>query len=91
MADYLINKVELNGGAVLLDLTGDTATPAHVLANDTFHDKSGQKQLGTMQNRGYVSESITGLTTMSYAIKSGYYAGGEVHLTRDIENALKAI
>lgn len=41
-----INKV-VYGGEVLMDLTGDTATPDKVLKGATFHDKTGAAVTGS--------------------------------------------
>lgn len=40
------NKVIFNG-EVLIDLTEDSVSPAKVLLNETFHDKTGVKTTGT--------------------------------------------
>lgn len=47
MANEYVNKVVLSSGETLIDLTGDTADAAHVLAGSTFHDKSGAPVTGT--------------------------------------------
>lgn len=47
MANEYVNKVVLGSGETLIDLTGDTADAAHVLAGSTFHDKSGAPVTGT--------------------------------------------
>ena len=44
-----INKIMDSIGNTLLDLTNDTVTPDKVLQGYTFHDKSGQVQIGTVQ------------------------------------------
>lgn len=74
------------------DVSGVTATAAHVLDGDTFVDKTGAVVEGTMPNKGAVNATIDGLTTTSYTVPSGYHNGnGTVSLTNDIENALAAI
>lgn len=74
------------------DVSGVTATAAHVLDGDIFVDKTGAQVEGTMPNKGAVSGSIDGLTTTSYTVPAGYHNGsGKVSLTSDIENALAAI
>lgn len=74
------------------DVSGVTATAAHVLDGDIFVDKTGTQVEGTMPNKGAVSGSIDGLTTTSYTVPAGYHNGsGKVSLTSDIENALAAI
>ena len=47
MANEYNNKIVLGDGTVLIDLSGDTADPAHVLSGYTFHDKSGAPVTGT--------------------------------------------
>ena len=74
------------------DVSGVTATAAHVLDGDIFVDKNGQQVEGTMPNNGAVNATIDGLTTASYTVPSGYHNGsGTVSLTSDIEEALAAI
>ena len=74
------------------DVSGVTATAAHVLDGDIFVDKTGAVVEGTMPNKGAVNETIDGLTTTSYTVPAGYHNGsGTVSLTDDIENALAAI
>ena len=73
------------------DVTGVTATAAHVLDGDIFVDKTGAEVEGSMPNNGTVSKTIDGLTTTSAAIPAGYTDGGTVSLTDDIEEALAAI
>lgn len=46
MANTTYNKV-VYGSKTLIDLTGDTVTPATLLKNATAHDKSGAKITGT--------------------------------------------
>ena len=73
------------------DVTGTTATAAHVLDGDIFVNASGVSTEGTMPNNGAVSNSMDGLTTTSVSIPAGYTTGGTVSLTNDIETALAAI
>ena len=47
MANEYVSKVVLSNGTTIIDLTGDTATDATVLAGSTFHDKSGAPVTGT--------------------------------------------
>ena len=49
MANEYVSKVVLSNGTTLIDLTGDTATAATVLAGSTFHDKSGAPVTGTCE------------------------------------------
>lgn len=43
-----VNKVEY-AGQTLMDLTGDTVTPSKVLNGETFHDRSGTPQQGSLE------------------------------------------
>lgn len=73
------------------DVTGVTATAAHVLDGDVFVDAAGNEVEGTMPNNGTINATIDGLTQTSAAIPAGYTSGGTVSLTDDIYNALAAI
>lgn len=73
------------------DVSGVTATAAHVLDGDKFVDTDGTVVTGTMPDNGAISNTIDGLTTTSVTIAAGYTSGGTVRLTNDIETALAAI
>lgn len=73
------------------DITGVTATEAHVLDGDVFVNALGETVEGSMPNNGAISKTMDGLTVVSVAIPAGYTSGGNVSLTDDIENALAAI
>lgn len=73
------------------DVTGVTATAAHVLDGDVFVDKTGAEVEGTMSNNGAMNKTIDGMTSTSVTIPEGYTSGGTVSLTGDIEEALAAI
>ena len=73
------------------DVSGVTATAAHVLDGDKFVDATGTVVTGTMANNGAVAKTMDGLTTTSVTIEAGYTSGGTVSLTNDIEIALAAI
>lgn len=77
--------------AAYQDVTGVTATAAHVLNGDKFVDKTGATVTGSMPNNGSTSKTIDGLTATSATIPAGYTSGGTVSLTGDIEEALAAI
>lgn len=47
MANEYVSKVVLSNGTTLIDLTGDTVTPASMLSGATAHDKSGAPITGT--------------------------------------------
>lgn len=73
------------------DISGVTATAAHVLDGDIFVDSQGQRTEGSMPDNGAISKTLDGLTVVSVAIPAGYTSGGTVALTNDIEKALAAI
>lgn len=73
------------------DVTGVTATAAHVLDGDVFVDKTGAEVEGTMSNNGAMNKTIDGMTSTSVTIPEGFTSGGTVSLTGDIEEALAAI
>lgn len=74
------------------DVSGVTAGAGQVLSGSVFVDATGTQVEGTMPDRGAVSATIDGLTTLSYSLPAGYHNGsGVVTLTDDIENALAAI
>ena len=73
------------------DVSGVTATAAHVLDGDKFVDAEGTLTEGTMPDNGAISETMDGLTVTSIAIPAGYTSGGSVSLTSAIEDALAAI
>lgn len=77
--------------AVYQDVSSVTAGAADVLANKIIVDDEGNVVPGTMPNNGTAAGTIDGITAQSYTIAAGYYAGGTVSLTNDIETALAAI
>lgn len=73
------------------NVTGVTASAAHVLEGDVYVDASGEEVEGTMPNNGSLALSINPLTQSSIAVPSGYTSGGSVEITEDLLNALKSI
>ena len=74
------------------DVSSVTTTAPEVLDGTFFVDSTGELVEGTMPDKGAVTETIDGLSTISYTIPAGYHNGsGTVSLTNDIENALAAI
>lgn len=73
------------------DVSAVTATAADVLTGKVVIGKDGSTIAGTMSNNGTLAETIDGLSKTSVTITAGYYAGGTVSLTSDIEEALAAI
>lgn len=91
-AGKVLSKVTVEAiPAKYQDVSGVTATAAHVLDGDKFVDATGAVVTGTMANNGAVSKTMDGLTTTSVTIEAGYTSGGTVSLTDDIETALAAI
>lgn len=60
------------------DVTGVTATAAHVLDGDVFVDAAGNPVTGTMPNNGAVSGSVNGITVTETEISAGYTSGGKI-------------
>lgn len=60
------------------DVTGVTATAAHVLDGDVFVDKAGAQVEGNMPNNGAVNGTIDGVNTTSITVPEGYTSGGIV-------------
>lgn len=73
------------------DVSTVTATASDVLTGKTIVTADGTTTTGTMPNNGTYSQTINGLSVTSVSIPAGYYAGGSVSLTSDIEEALAAI
>ena len=91
-AGKVLSKVTVGAiPAKYQDVSGVTATAAHVLDGDKFVDATGAVVTGTMANNGAVAKTMDGLTTTSVTIEAGYTSGGTVSLTNDIETALAAI
>ena len=63
------NKVVLSDGTTLIDLTGDTATPADVEQGKTFHLASGEPAEGTRKMSNYVQDvQINGTSIVSQGV-----------------------
>lgn len=69
MANEYVSKVVLSNGTTLIDLTGDTISPADVINSKTFHDKSGAPLTGsctydadTSEDTAAVAEILSGKT-----------------------------
>ncbi len=86
MANEYNNKIVLGDGTVLIDLSGDTADPAHVLSGYTFHDKSGAPVTGTntfdadtSEDTAAVAEILVGKTAHArgalHTIPQGFHDG----------------
>lgn len=89
-----LSAVEVNPiPAAYQDVSATTATAPDVLAGKLFTTAAGASTAGTMPNNGTLAATFDGLTdaTSSYTLAAGYYAGGTVSLTDDIENALAAL
>lgn len=73
------------------DVSAVTAGAGDVLTGKVFVDATGKAITGSMPNNGTLSQTIDGLTVTSTSIAAGYYSGGTVSLSSDIEDALSAI
>lgn len=73
------------------DVSPVTASAGDVLSGKVIVDDTGSPITGTMSNNGEVTKTIDGLTSTSVNLPSGYYSGGTVSLTTDIEEALASI
>lgn len=73
------------------DVSSVTALAAHVLDGDIFVDATGALVEGTMPNNGATTLTFDPLTQASVAVPTGYTSGGNVTMTDDLLNALKAI
>ena len=71
---------------------GQTAAAAGQILEDYSAWVDGAEVQGSMVNNGAVTQTIDGLTTLSYTIPAGYHNGsGTVSLDSSIENLLAAI
>ena len=73
------------------DVSAVTAAAGDVLTGKVIVDDTGKAVAGSMPNNGELAKTMDGLTTDSVTIPAGYYSGGTVSLTDDIEKALAAI
>ncbi|MBR5367004.1 MAG: hypothetical protein IK132_12235 [Clostridia bacterium] len=74
------------------DVSNVDATSADVMAGKTIVLADGTEVGGDIIDRGTVTATIDGLTTLTYTIPAGRHSGsGTVSLTNDIETALAAI
>ena len=73
------------------DVSAVTAEAADVLTGKVIVSAAGKTVAGSMPNNGLLDKTIDGLTSLSADIPAGYYSGGTVSLSGDIEEALAAI
>lgn len=78
MADLQNNKVVLNTGEVLIDLTKDSVTPEKLAKGTTAHDKSGNQITGT--NTFDVDSSEITTTPAEVLAGKPFAAGGQVKM-----------
>ncbi len=77
MAELKSNKVVLNTGEVLVDLTGDSVTPDKLANGATAHDRSGKQITGT--NTYDVDSSEATATAAEVLAGKTFAAGGQIH------------
>jgi len=77
MANEYVSKVVLSNGTTLIDLTGDTISPDKVLADITFHDKSGSPMSGTCAYDSDTSED-TAAQSEILATKTAHARGAQL-------------
>lgn len=87
LSDVTVAAIPIN----FQDVSATTATANDVLTGKVFVDSEGVTTTGAMVNNGNVTATIDGITSTSFTITAGYYSGGTVNLTNDIEDALSAI
>ena len=87
MSDVTVNPIPES----YQDVSAVTAGAGDVLTGKIFVDAEGKTTAGTMPNNGEVSKTIDGLTATSIELPVGYYSGGTVALSGDIEAALAEI
>lgn len=77
MAAQYNNKVVLNNGTVLIDLTADTVAPQYLLSGYTAHDKSGASITGSCTYDADTSDA-TALASEILSTKTAYVNGVKV-------------
>lgn len=90
LSKVTVNAIPSNYG----DVTDADAVATSILAGEkAVVSVNGVATLitGEMTNNGIFTGGIDGLSIMSVTIPSGYFSGGTVRLTSDIEEALAAI
>lgn len=73
------------------DVSGVTAAASDVLTGKKIVLADGTLEDGAMPNNGALSLTIDPLTQSSVSVPAGYTSGGNVTVTDDLLNALKAI
>ena len=73
------------------DVSAVTAEAADVLTGKVIVSAAGKTVAGSMPNNGLLDKTIDGLTSLSADIPAGYYSGGTVSLSGDIEESLAKI
>ncbi len=71
-----------NGAKTIIDLTGDTVTPATLANGITAHDKGGNVITGTMPLNGAIDKTLD-TSTKSFTVPKGYTDGGTVNIVTE--------
>lgn len=77
MANQYVNKVVLQSGETLIDLTGDSITPDKLAKGITAHDKSGAPITGTNTYDADTSDATAGAAEILTG-KTAYVTGQKV-------------
>ena len=73
-----VNQVKLGDGTTIIDISGDTVTPADVTVGVTFHLKSGATGAGTLANGDNLEYGLTDRTLPIAGVgQAGYMVLGE--------------
>lgn len=70
------------------DTSAVTAEPPHVLEGKTFVRIDGPAE-GSMSNHGTLNAQLDDMNSRRYVLQEGYYAGGEITLVENLDQAIK--
>lgn len=87
LSDVTVKAIPTN----FKDVSSVTAVAGDVLAGKIFVSSEGVVTEGNIPSKGALAATLNPLSASSYTLAKGYYTGGSVSLTNDLENALKEI